>query len=404
MIVYLWSGLSGLLLIAQAGWGRPGATPGCLIALLVLTLLGTVFLVGLNPLNPPVVGTGLAIAWAVGAARPAGRPGTAAGIAGGILFLTVGTIDAALFRENRYEPWRDAIERARQEYRPVPLAGRLPAAPADGGVRIDPTAVYGSAFADGSTSPLPEGVSERHWSNLYSAHLGFATRFAGRPEFGFDRMAGLHGVEPASFPPLEPPPPLPQPLRNGTAPSSVGPAAGEPIARLRPWHGERGVDFARTAGSGLLIDRYGQSISADRFYGSVSLPDDLTRGPTGDGPFLFGFRPHGMTRAPGDPLRPEWVLRRIELIGLVTWDEPVAYPSESLPRMEGAAGRETRALTPFEAGALSRLSGDRWLIAEETGDRLRALGALPAAAACAECHGVEEGRLLGAFSYDFVRP
>ena len=213
-------------------------------------------------------------------------------------------------------------------------------------------------------------------------------------------MAGLHGVEPASFPPLEPPPPLPQPLGNGTAPSGVGPAAGEAVARLLPWHGERGVDFARTAGSGLLIDRDGRSIPDDQSYYSMSLPDELT----GDGPFLFGFRPHGMTRPPGDPLRPEWVLRRIELIGLVTRDEPVAYPSASLPRMEGAAGRETRALTAFEVTALKQFSGDRWLVAEERGDRLRALGALPAAAACAECHGVEEGRLLGAFSYDFVRP
>lgn len=119
-----------------------------------------------------------------------------------------------------------------------------------------------------------------------------------------------------------------------------------------------------------------------------------------EGPFLIGFRPHAMRSEP--PPLAGWSLRRVELVGLILHDEPVAYPSENLPRMVAGGERETRPLTVFEAAALPKLAAGEWVVAAKEGDRLRAVGALPAAKACADCHGLPVGRLLGALSYEFV--
>ena len=71
--------------------------------------------------------------------------------------------------------------------------------------------------------------------------------------------------------------------------------------------------------------------------------------------------------------------------------------------MGETATHAVRPLTAFEAAALPKLAAGEWVHAAADRYRLRALGALPAAKACAECHGVPVGTLLGALSYDFLR-
>ena len=229
--------------------------------------------------------------------------------------------------------------------------------------------------------------------------MGFVARFTSRPEFGVARMPRLRGPSPADLV-LTTTPHAPQPTREPlwpddalTEPAAF--AAGEtPAADLAEWHAGRGIDFANEAGFGLM------SASDDYWFQRVLLPEDAD---PALGPYLVGFEPHAAREPPGEPLAPAWTLLRVELIGLVGGSEPVAYQSPELPRMGETSRHRVRSLTPFEAAALPKLAAGDWVVAAADGDRLRAVGALPAAAACAACHGVEPGRLLGALSYDFAR-
>ena len=175
--------------------------------------------------------------------------------------------------------------------------------------------------------------------------------------------------------------------------------AAETAAALADWHAGRGVDFANAEGFGLFGEIGGRGFDM-----TAALPADAD--PAG-APYLVGFEPHRSRTPPGEPLAPAWELARVELIGLVSGPDPVAYASDELPRMGETASHHERTLTAFEAAALPKLAAGEWVVAatgsNDGGDRLRAVGALPAAAACAACHGVEEGRLLGALSYDFRR-
>ncbi len=101
-----------------------------------------------------------------------------------------------------------------------------------------------------------------------------------------------------------------------------------------------------------------------------------------------------------------WTLNRLELIGLMTHDEPVAYVSDQLPNMEDLGGAPIRGLNKFEREALARLGGQEDVVIDEQTDegatRITMLGALRAGKSCAACHDVPYGTLLGAFSYELT--
>jgi hypothetical protein len=61
----------------------------------------------------------------------------------------------------------------------------------------------------------------------------------------------------------------------------------------------------------------------------------------------------------------------------------------------------TRPLDTFESESLERLRRDEDIVIEATSNGCRMLGSLRARAKCLECHSVERGELLGAFSYQF---
>jgi hypothetical protein len=116
---------------------------------------------------------------------------------------------------------------------------------------------------------------------------------------------------------------------------------------------------------------------------------------------VTGFLPHRFSALPQAPRR--WQVQTLDLVGLVVHDQPVAYVSEHLPRMDELRQAQTRTLDDFEREALSALRKGEDLVSRESGERLRLLGAIRAVKQCTTCHGCERGELLGAFSYALRR-
>src|SRR5205823_3851235 len=68
---------------------------------------------------------------------------------------------------------------------------------------------------------------------------------------------------------------------------------------------------------------------------------------------VAGFQPHQFSQVPTPAER--WEVQRLELVGLLMHEKPVAYVTEHLPRMDELGEAPTRSLDPFEASALERL-------------------------------------------------
>jgi hypothetical protein len=126
---------------------------------------------------------------------------------------------------------------------------------------------------------------------------------------------------------------------------------------------------------------------------------------------VAGFQPHAFSEAPSLSAEPgpcggrkplPWTLVRLELVGLLRHDTPVAYASENLPRMDELDEVPTRPLDPFERASLDALRADRDVVIEQHGGHILMLGSLRAGKDCLECHSVPRGTLLGALSYKLV--
>jgi hypothetical protein len=105
----------------------------------------------------------------------------------------------------------------------------------------------------------------------------------------------------------------------------------------------------------------------------------------------------------GDESTEQWAIRRLELVSLLKHDAPRVYVSDNLPRMEELKERPTRPLDAFETDAIPRLIESEDLVARATTNRIEMVGAIRAAKQCTECHQVQRGQLLGAFTYTLVR-
>ncbi len=115
---------------------------------------------------------------------------------------------------------------------------------------------------------------------------------------------------------------------------------------------------------------------------------------------VAGFISHQFAQA---PTTETWQLQRLDLVGLLLHDNPVAYVSEHLPRMNELREAPTRELDLFEAVGLQVLRQGEDLFVRGTEEKVRMLGALRAAKQCVTCHGGQRGDLLGAFSYTLRR-
>ena len=115
------------------------------------------------------------------------------------------------------------------------------------------------------------------------------------------------------------------------------------------------------------------------------------------------FVPHAFHHHPlaRSKERPKWSIDRIELVSLLKFDGPRVYVLDHLPRMDQLSSdtAPTRELNEFEALALEQLRSQEDLIVQSEGDEYQMLGSLRAAKQCLDCHNVQRGELLGAFSY-----
>ena len=98
-----------------------------------------------------------------------------------------------------------------------------------------------------------------------------------------------------------------------------------------------------------------------------------------------------------------WQIRRMNLVSLLKFPQPAVYESENVPTMQELVKAKTRPLDKFEADALQKLrDGEQIVVASQT-NRIQMLGSLRATKRCLDCHSVQHGELLGAFSYELIR-
>ncbi len=109
-----------------------------------------------------------------------------------------------------------------------------------------------------------------------------------------------------------------------------------------------------------------------------------------------------MTTGSSEP-QEQWAVRRMELVSLLKHDRPQVYVSSELPRMDKMDDTPVRDLGEFETGALAKLKAGEDVVTRASLNRIEMLGALRASKSCLQCHNVERGQLLGAFSYSLVR-
>lgn len=376
----------------------------------VISLVGFVLLVAgvFGMLTPGGVLATLAGTAGVVIGRTGGVTPRRLAIVGGLSGAVVIFAYAGWFHLVRLRPWIAEVRAMQERYPPVLQSDVLPRHEVEG--RHDPhpgVPAWMGPYRLWDASPYDPRPVDPFFSDwdsdelrrvevldrLHGLHRTVARRFAEELGFGIVRGRRL-GISTLERPFEIPAFPQPGDSRLGSDPG-LGPVADDDVtAALAEYHTARGVDFANAPGFEVLA-------RGDGSRGDAALPDDAD---LADAPFLIGFRPHATrTEAGGGPLMPAWRLHRVELIGLILHDEPVGYASESLPRMGETATHAVRPLTEFESDALPKLAAGAWVHAAADDYRLRALGALPAAKACAECHGVPVGTLLGALSYDFLR-
>jgi hypothetical protein len=217
-----------------------------------------------------------------------------------------------------------------------------------------------------------------HYRNyaLEMLHEDRVQRFVNSPGFGVFRGTYVTSRAVLELPEV---PPLPQPEDEFDYPvTQQGPAGADgkdvPAEKLATLHEQGLLDFAGPLGFGYARDRR----------------------------HVAGFQAHQFREVPSVP-KERWRLRRLELVSLLKFPAPAVYLSENLPRMDELREAPTRPLDPFERGALLALRRGEDLVVRQDGERLRVLGSIRAAKQCLDCHEVERGTLLGAFSYKLRR-
>jgi hypothetical protein len=134
---------------------------------------------------------------------------------------------------------------------------------------------------------------------------------------------------------------------------------------------------------------------------SLKFLDPAYFGYVRDRQHVAGFRPHAFNKQP--EAAHDWRVNRLDLVGILKFEEPVVYLTPSFPRMEEVQTSPTRPLDPFETDSLAALLRGEDLVARESAHQLRLFGSLRATKQCLACHHGERGDLLGAFSYQLSR-
>jgi hypothetical protein len=232
---------------------------------------------------------------------------------------------------------------------------------------------------------------------LSLVHASYLTQFINSPGFGAARGIGVadrvlviidshNSTVDRAVPMPDEEPPLEASAQE--APSRSGEqgapqAASGVLPLLEAAHRNAQFDFANVAGFGYVQDQA----------------------------HVVGFRSHRFTELPsGDAVqsasqpaepRRQWDTRRVELVSLLKHEQPMVYLSKNLPRMDDLRTAPMRRLDAFEEESLAALRSGQEIHTRAYGERIRMLGAVRAARQCVSCHEVEQGALLGAFSYEF---
>lgn len=226
-------------------------------------------------------------------------------------------------------------------------------------------------------------------ATLESTHDDFVNAFISQEGFGLERL-GFNTPPQAEYIVLPEPKPIPLPFLPAPSTSAGEPKNSRPLDAdpFESFHIDQTVNFADA-------ERFGWSVD-NQWTASGYVAADRVR----------GFQPHAFRELPsGSPAGDQWQLARLELVSLLKHDPPAVYLSEHLPRMQDLASDDvpTRPLNAFETRSLKRLLDGETIVAEENRNRITMLGGLRAARQCLQCHSVDEGHLLGAFSYEFLR-
>jgi len=236
-----------------------------------------------------------------------------------------------------------------------------------------------SRAADKRLSRLEDRVLETQTSDrpylrrgaLWALHSAWVRRFVNSPGFGVTRMRRLSESDFEHDPARDSA--IPQPVPRTEPAESSAAVTPRPLQLLEEafegMHLASVADFANPGGFGAVLDRQ----------------------------HVAGFEPHAFSKLP--TATAAWQVETIDLIGLLIHEEPVAYVSANLPRMDQLREAATRPLDAFEAAGLKQLQGEEDLVIAEVDSRQRMLGSLRSARQCVQCHGGERGDLLGAFSY-----
>jgi hypothetical protein len=242
---------------------------------------------------------------------------------------------------------------------------------------------------------------------LATLHKLEVQKFVTNPGFGYMRMVDWRGSDPDEAPPADwsegdrgEPVALPKTGSFFTAGQDKnGPTLPSALA-LAGFHAFTAHEFARPDSWGLVKDK--TQVAGFRPHALEFVPDGRVR------------RRHDHERpikdaagkVTGYPLIERWAVGRVELIGLLMHESPVAYlnPDGKLPSMAAVKEAKTRGLTEFESNGLKDLAAGKEVVAVDAAtNQLRMVGAIRMAGACQKCHDGKPGDLLGAFSYELVR-
>lgn len=286
------------------------------------------------------------------------------------------------------QPSLQELDTLRAEYPPESLSSRLAYEVPDGpSTSVETSKPELSAEVNASLTAFEtRGSLVGRSDHLQRLHSETYRRFVASRGFGVVRMARvlrsaieLPPEEPIPMP-EPPPPPPPEYFREE---DTARPAGRTPVA----------------ADSGV-----GDTIQEDAMASTYrfSLEDflDVDRmGYVRDVDHVVGFKSHRFRYGPELVDQETWQVTRLELVSLLKHESPVVYVSDHLPAMDELRDAPTRPLDDFELRSLPKLRSERDLVIETRANQIRMLGSLRAGADCLNCHSVQRGNLLGAFSY-----
>ncbi len=269
--------------------------------------------------------------------------------AAGVLLSLPTLIEYARLRERYpYESMADRVPVPKATERVV--AGHTAVSPSEAELEVE-------ANSDGRAGKQRAYLLER-------LHEDTTRLFVNSPGFGMARMVNTPSELGLKLLPRDDPPDQPRPR-----PSDAGGRSLAADLDAESLHTRSVVDFVHPAGFGFVKDRRR----------------------------VAGFQPHGFSRVPDPP--PRYSVETVELVGLLLHPEPVVYVSPRLPAMADLRGAPTRPLDAFESAGLAAVRAGKDLHTAQAGGRVRMVGALRNGRRCVQCHGGDEGDLLGAFSY-----